>query len=91
MMTAEYGVEDGRGNRLSGIVFSGEALRNCSGLYFHSRRGIQGWDDDVRHQAGDIHLFVLERYKEAQPCKEGRDGADQTRLGLESLFLDHVC
>lgn len=34
---------------------------------------------------GDIRLFVPERYKEAQPCKEGRDGADQTRLGLESF------
>jgi hypothetical protein len=31
----------------------------------------------------ETSICVLERYKEAQPCKEGRDGADQTRLGLE--------
>lgn len=42
---------------------------------------------DAKLEGDILLLFVLVRYKETQPCKEGRDGADQTCLGLES-FLD---
>lgn len=66
------------------MVFSGEAaLCNCSTWYCDARQvGTMMSDNKLD---GDIRLFVPERYKEAQPCKEGRDGADQTRLGLESF------